>query len=203
MSFVFKWLTPIHHRHCPGQTLLRWYHLRSLRQADVIGCHLDRFLFRAASNPGGQWIRGTANCGTVATPPCAANLAEQRHPNIGLAPVPGAHRAFHPLLDKTPEVRKKIFLKRRSARYFPRKNLKIAIDKPAGFEIVVVLAKRIDETLGHFQPSHIKEKLESSSALFNRMSRPKRSTVLPAEKRKPARKGSVVRRPTGAPLKSQ
>lgn len=112
MSFVFKWLTPIHHRHCPGQTLLRWYHLRSLRQADVIGCHLDRFLSRAASNPGGQWIRGTANCGTVATPPCAANLAEQRHPNIGLAPVPGAHRASHPLLDKTPDVRKKNIFKK-------------------------------------------------------------------------------------------
>ena len=40
-----------------------------------------------------------------------------------------------------------------------RTDLKIAIDEPIGFEVIVVLAEGIDHALGHFQPAHVEEKL--------------------------------------------
>ena len=40
----------------------------------------------------------------------------------------------------------------------------VAIDHRVHFQIVVVLAERIDERLGYLQPSHVEEKLEKAEA---------------------------------------
>jgi hypothetical protein len=39
--------------------------------------------------------------------------------------------------------------------------LEISINQPVSFKVVIVFAKRIDQTFGHFQPSHVEEKLDT------------------------------------------
>lgn len=39
--------------------------------------------------------------------------------------------------------------------------LEITINQPVSFKVVIVFAKRIYQTFGHFQPPHVEEKLDT------------------------------------------
>ena len=40
-------------------------------------------------------------------------------------------------------------------------DLQITVDKEIGFEIIVILAKRIDHAFRHFEPAHVEKELNA------------------------------------------
>lgn len=42
----------------------------------------------------------------------------------------------------------------------------VSVDQPIQFNVVIVFAKRIDQDLGHFQPSNIKAKLKGEKNVY-------------------------------------